>query len=67
MKIEICEQMVQSWLQNYKQCEIVQTNWKVSPLRLRSISDADIVELEIFMNDFQDELNKILEAYGYED
>ena len=39
MKIEICEQMVQSWLQNYKQCEIVQTNWKVSPLRLRSITD----------------------------
>lgn len=61
MKIEICEQMVQSWLQNYKQCEIVQTNWKVSPLRLRSISDTDIAELEIFMNDFQDELNKILE------
>ena len=49
MKIEICEQMVQSWLQNYKQCEIVQTNWKVSPLRLRSITDADIVELEAFM------------------
>ena len=42
MKIEICEQMVQSWLQHYKQCEIVQTNWKISPLRLRGISDADI-------------------------
>jgi hypothetical protein len=61
MKIEICEQMVQSWLQNYKQCEIVQTNWKVSPLRLRSISDADIAELEKFMKDFQEELNQALE------
>ena len=61
MKIEICEQMVQSWLQNYKQCEIVQTNWKVSPLRLRSISDADIAELEKFMKEFQEELNQALE------
>ena len=57
MKIEICEQMVQSWLQNYKQCEIVQTNWKVSPLRLRSITDADITELEKFMKEFNDQLD----------
>ena len=60
MKIEICEQMVQSWLQNYKQCEIVQTNWKVSPLRLRSITDADIVELEAFMNEFNKQLEENL-------
>lgn len=61
MKIEICEQMVQSWLQHYKQCEIVQTNWKISPLRLRGISDADIAELERFMKEFQEQLNQILE------
>ena len=61
MKIEICEQMVQSWLQHYKQCEIVQTNWKISPLRLRGISDADIAELERFMKEFQKQLNQILE------
>ena len=61
MKIEICEQMVQSWLQHYKQCEIVQTNWKVSPLRLRSISDLDIAELEKFMKKFEEELNQVLE------
>ena len=60
MKIEICEQMVQSWLQNYKQCEIVQTNWKVSPLRLRSITDNDIVELEVFMKKFTEQLEEIL-------
>ena len=60
MKIEICEQMVQSWLQNYKQCEIVQTNWKVSPLRLRSITDADIVELEVFMKEFNKQLEENL-------
>jgi hypothetical protein len=60
MKIEICEQMVQSWLQNYKQCEVVQTNWKVSPLRLRSITDADIAELEKFMKEFNDQLDETL-------
>lgn len=60
MKIEICEQMVQSWLQNYKQCEIVQTNWKVSPLRLRSITDADIDELEAFMKEFNKQLEENL-------
>ena len=60
MKIEICEQMVQSWLQNYKQCEIVQTNWKISSLRLRSITDADIVELEAFMKEFNNQLEKNL-------
>ena len=62
MKIEICEQMVQSWLQNYKQCEIVQTNWKVSPLRLRSITDADIVELEAFMKEFNKQLEENLKT-----
>ena len=60
MKIEICEQMVQSWLQHYKQCEIVQTNWKVSPLRLRGITDADIVELERFMTEFNNQLEQNL-------
>ena len=61
MKIEICEQMVQSWLHHIKQCEIVQTNWKVSPLRLRGISDADIDALGKFMKEFQEELNQILQ------
>ena len=63
MKIEICEQMVQSWLQNYKQCEIVQTNWKVSPLRLRSITDDDIAELETFMKEFNNQLEQNLDIF----
>ncbi len=62
MKIEICEQMLQSWLQHHKQCEIVQTNWMVSPLRLRTISKTDIALLEKFMKDFQEQLNQDLAA-----
>jgi hypothetical protein len=31
MKIEIGESLVYSWLRHVKQCQIVQTNWKVSP------------------------------------
>jgi hypothetical protein len=60
MKIEICEQMVQSWLQHIKQCEITQTNWKVSPLRLDSISDAEIDEVDKFMKEVQASLNENL-------
>lgn len=61
MKIEICEQMVQSWLQHIKQCEIVQTNWMISPLRLRDITDADIANVEKFMKEVQEKLNENLE------
>ena len=32
MKIEVCEQMLASWLQHIKGCQIVQTNWNPSPL-----------------------------------
>ena len=35
MKIEICEQMLQSWLLNCKLCEISQVNWKISPLYMK--------------------------------
>lgn len=33
MKIEICEQMVQSWLINCKNCQVAQTNWSISPIK----------------------------------
>ena len=59
MKIEICEQMVQSWLQNCENCEIVQTNWSVSPLRV--ITQAEIDEVGKLMTEFQDQLNQELE------
>ena len=59
MKIEICEQMIQSWLQNIEQCEIVQTNWTVSPLRY--IDQTQIDEVKKLMTFIQDELNKTLD------
>ena len=59
MNIEICEQMIQSWLLNCKQCEIVQTNWSISPLRIIDTVDIDIVKL--LMKEIQDELNKALD------
>ena len=51
MKIEICEQMVHSWLINCKLCESAQTNWKVSPLYLKTISQSKIDYLQDFIND----------------
>jgi hypothetical protein len=31
MKIEIGESLMYSWLKHIQKCQIVQTNWKVSP------------------------------------
>lgn len=59
MKIEICEQMIQSWLLNCELCEVVQTNWTISPLR--NISTAEINAIADLMLDIQDELNTKLE------
>ena len=59
MKIEICEQMVQSWLQHIKQCQIVQTNWMISPLR--DIS-GQIPYVEWFMEDIAEKLNDAIDA-----
>lgn len=59
MKIEICEQMAQSWLQHCKQCEIVQTNWSISPLR--EITDADIDDVSDLMKEVQEQLNQHLD------
>ena len=54
MKIEICEQMVQSWLQNIKGCQIVQTNWSVSPLFTIDTQTLDIVKK------FQSDIESVL-------
>ena len=59
MKIEICEQMVQSWLQHIKQCQIVQTNWMISPLR--DIS-RQLPYVEWFMEDIAEKLNDAIDA-----
>ena len=60
MKIEICEQMVQSWLTNIKQCQVVETNWSISPLR--NILQKDIDDAYEFVNNVQEILNNTLEA-----
>lgn len=42
MKIEMGESLFYSWLRHVKECQIVQTNWKVSPQW--QLSDADELE-----------------------
>ena len=59
MKIEICEQMVQSWLIHHHLCQIVQTNWTISPLR--NLAQRDIDDAHLFMQEIQDGLNASLE------
>lgn len=59
MKIEVCEQMVQSWLQHIKGCQIVQTNWMISPLC--DIS-SHLVYVENFMKDISEKLNDEIDA-----
>ena len=58
MKIEICEQMVQSWLLNCKLCEVVQTNWKKSPLY--NVSDPQYVDVLNFVTQIETEINAAL-------
>ncbi len=53
MKIEICEQMVQSWLINCKNCQVAQTNWSISPLKDIDAFKADI---EAYIDHFVDAL-----------
>ena len=51
MKIEICEQMVQSWLINCKNCQIAQTNWAISPLKNIDVYKTDIeTYIDYFVN-----------------
>lgn len=47
MKIEVCEQMMASWLQHIKGCQVVQTNWSPSPIA--DISDEDIDAASAFV------------------
>ena len=53
MKIEMCEQMMQSWLLNCKLCEIAQTNWKISPLYLKTIAKEDVTYVQEFMDEIK--------------
>lgn len=62
MKIEICEQMVQSWLLNCKMCEIVQTNWTISPVLMDEIKNnntVDFNEIRGLMDTLQKSIEKV--------
>ena len=51
MKIEICEQMVQSWLINCRNCQVAQTNWSISPLKDIDRYKKDISDyIDFFVN-----------------
>ena len=63
MKIEICEQMVQSWLQHIKGCQVVQTNWMLSPLYDFS---SKISYVDWFMKDITKRLNDAIDEYTKE-
>jgi hypothetical protein len=52
MKIEVCEQMIGSWLKYEKGCQIVQTNWQPSPIAI--CSEEDYQNVEDFMNEVRD-------------
>ena len=58
MKIEMGESLFYSWLRHVKECQVVQTNWKVSPSWQLRDEDALQRFIEITDNHFQ---NK----YGY--
>ena len=53
MKIEMGESLFYSWLRHVKECQIVQTNWKVSSQWQLSNADALKEELKVdyFIND----------------
>lgn len=40
MKIEIGESLLLSWLKHIKECQLVQTNWKVIDFLKRGIGDS---------------------------
>ncbi len=54
MKIEICEQMTQSWLSHIKCCQVVQTNWSISPLWLNYLkATSQFKDSESFISQVQ--------------
>ncbi len=59
MKIEICEQMLHTWLRHCKLCEIAQTNWKVSPLYIKTISKSDKDYIQAFIEEVKIHFPKI--------
>jgi hypothetical protein len=52
MKIEIGESLVYSWLRHVKKCQVVQTNWKLSPRWWRNPLDFEPI-ITAINNEFQ--------------
>ncbi len=53
MKIEVCEQMLASWLKHIKGCQIEQTNWRPPPAAVSQLSDEDFQSIDAFVNEIQ--------------
>ncbi len=57
MKIEICEQLICSWLKHCKGCQIVQVNWTPSPYF--NINDGDFAIFSMFIQEIKDIVGEI--------
>ena len=58
MKIEICEQVAQSWLRHIKKCQIAQTNWSISPLELEGYTTTlQYAQAKLFVEQVQQEIS----------
>ena len=51
MKIEVCEHAIAAWLTHVKGCQIVQINWKPSPLA--TYSQEDMKDIEGFVEEIR--------------
>lgn len=59
MKIEICEQLIASWLKHVKGCQVVQTNWRVSPTQLSILENDLSAEENAKINTFISEIKNL--------
>lgn len=53
MKIEVCEQMLSSWLKHVKNCQIVQTNWSPSPVFIQYLTEESLAPIAGFVSEIQ--------------
>lgn len=55
MKIEICESLITSWLKHINGCQVIEQNWKISPLWDQTIPSKDMKEV---FNEVKDDFDK---------
>lgn len=58
MKIELCEHAVQSWLKHIIGCQIVETNWMVSPVHYKKQIESCLPYVQWFMQDISAKINQ---------